>query len=718
MEGLFALKNNRCMPRNTRLAHRWLLSFGLLSLCVNGSFGVEHKPDPAELKVSGYGLLGNRKLKKALQLLWPPEAQPQSFDSRFIEDGVLILMSQLKRDGYLNPRVRARLTLTDGSAASYSWDDPLKAEPLPRSLEARRVEFEIEEGVLYHFDTVEFEGLTVIPEKVARGFFIQTGALLPLKRTRVYSPDRLGRGLASLEEVLNRQGYESAQATAADLERDDASGRVDLRVQVKEGLRSVVRTIRQEFYFETNTEPQRVLVVETNQPFGKIWLQDFIQQLRATNYHRGYPDTTVEVTQLLREPVNDRIEVDLLAKVHSGPLVRLGDVQFSGQERTRPSLLNRRVRLQEGKPLDRIRVEEGRHRLARLGIFDSVGFRYEPVDAHTRNVVYELQEGKTIDFSLLFGFGSYELLRGGLELEQHNLFGRAHHARLRLVQSFKSSYGEYIYTLPELVGEDLDVFFNGMALRREEIDFTREEFGGGAGARKYLNWLDSEVRVRYNYEILNADGSDLALEDGRPSASVGAITTEIRHDKQDNPLYPREGYKVFGAFELASEYLAGEVNYQRAEISAAYHQPLDAGRWLHLGFSHGAIFTVGSTADDLPFNRRFFPGGDNSIRGFLQGEAAPRNARGKVVGAETYLFGSAEFEQSLTATWSLVGFFDTVSFAQRLSDYPFNESLFSVGGGIRWKTIIGPVRLEYGHNLNPRRDDPSGTIQFSVGFPF
>ncbi|HVR36150.1 MAG TPA: BamA/TamA family outer membrane protein, partial [Methylomirabilota bacterium] len=40
------------------------------------------------------------------------------------------------------------------------------------------------------------------------------------------------------------------------------------------------------------------------------------------------------------------------------------------------------------------------------------------------------------------------------------------------------------------------------------------------------------------------------------------------------------------------------------------------------------------------------------------------------------------------------------------------------GGGVRWKTIIGPARLEYGHNLNPRRHDPSGTLHFSIGFPF
>jgi outer membrane protein assembly factor BamA len=44
------------------------------------------------------------------------------------------------------------------------------------------------------------------------------------------------------------------------------------------------------------------------------------------------------------------------------------------------------------------------------------------------------------------------------------------------------------------------------------------------------------------------------------------------------------------------------------------------------------------------------------------------------------------------------------------------DELFDTG--IRWQTIIGPIRVEYGHNLNPRSGDPSETVQFSLGFPF
>src|SRR6185295_13117402 len=101
-----------------------------------------------------------------------------------------------------------------------------------------------------------------------------------------------------------------------------------------------------------------------------------------------------------------------------------------------------------------------------------------------------------------------------------------------------------------------------------------------------------------------------------------------------------------------------------------------------------------------------------------RGEAAPRGANGLFVGAKSYVQANIELEQALTPRWSAVVFGDALGTAARLADYPFNQELYSIGVGVRYQTIIGPVRVEYGHNLNPRRGDPSGTVLVSIGFPF
>ena len=135
----------------------------------------------------------------------------------------------------------------------------------------------------------------------------------------------------------------------------------------------------------------------------------------------------------------------------------------------------------------------------------------------------------------------------------------------------------------------------------------------------------------------------------------------------------------------------------------------------------GLLHSVVSSPDRttlLPFNKRFFPGGENSVRGYQRGGASPLDAAGDQLGAESALQWNLELEQRLTRSISIVGFVDGVGITPVIESYPFDEVLWSVGGGIRWNTLIGPVRLEYGHNLNPRAPDPEGTLHFSIGFPF
>jgi len=699
---------------------RILLCLLLLSSMLGSSQAAiqTNKPTHAKLKITGYGILGNRELKRILKTVELGNRKPEFYGAVFVEDSALILSSRVKSDGFLNPKVYAYLTLEHGGHLRVEAQELLD-NPLPRPLRIKRVQFKIEKGTLYHYDKLEFEGLESIKEKDAHSYFIETGTLLDLKRYRIYTPEKLKRGLSNLEEVLDRQGYQEAKAEADVPILDDKTGKVSVHIKVHQGSKSIVQSVREEFYYEQDTAPKESKTVYPHRPFSKVWQQDFTQSLKTNQFHRGYPDTSIEFEKLHSTNHDGRTLIDFVAKIMSGPQVHIGVVDFRGEKKTSERVMARRVRVKRGELLDRIKVEEGRYRLAQLGSFETVDLTYQPVDEHTRDVNYRVKEGKTLDFNLLFGYGSYELLRGGFEVEQFNIWGLAHHAKLKAVQSFKASSGEFTYTMPEIVGHDVDLFLNGNALRREEVNFTRIEYGGGFGGHKYFKPYSTDATLRYNYQILDAsDVPGIVASEGPTNVAVGAIILDLKLDRRDNPLYPRKGYKVFLNVELASQYLAGDVDYQRINLSASWHHKIGGGRLVSLGFSHGVDLTVGSSSTDLPFNRRFFPGGENSIRGFSEGKASPRNDRGQIVGAETFSLGTVELEQALTPQWSLVVFSDNLGFAEKVQNYPFDTGLYTVGGGLRWKTIIGPIRVEYGYNLNPRPRDPIGTLLFSLGFPF
>jgi outer membrane protein insertion porin family len=695
------------------------------------------KTKPAQLQISGYGLLGNRELKRILRTLELGGKKPEFFDPSMIEDAALILTSRIKRDGYLEPTISIRLRLADGGQVQVQASELLE-NPLPRSLRITRAQFKIHKGVLYYFRSLSFEGLKTVPDSQARSYFIETDTLFHTKHANIYTPERLDRGLASLTDIIDRQGYDEVKVKVDGLVRDDRSGAVSVRIRVEQGPKFIARSVEEEFLYGSDPTPTETKVVFPNRAYSRLWLQDFSLGLKTNQYHRGYPDVTVTIKTLRREVELQsagtnaitagvgggkapQVYLDLLATVHSGPQVRIGAVEFKGQKRTSQSLMARRVRIRRGDLLDPVRVEEGRYRLAQLGAFDTVDLAYHSESETVRDVIYQVKEGKRLTLSLLFGYGSYELLRGGFEAEENDIWGLAHRARLKAVQSFKSSSGEFTYTIPEMVGNDIDLFLNGSGLRREEISFTRLEYGGGVGLHKYLQPQATDLSLRYNYQILSAQDFSTVQEVatvGLTNPAVSTVVFELKYDRRDNPLYPRRGYKIFATFETATEYLGGEANYEQIVISPSWHHPLGGGRYLSLGISEGVDISFGSAANNLPFNKRFFPGGPNSIRGYQEGEAGPRNVFGQLIGAETYILGTVELEQALTPKWSVVVFSDSLGYAEHIDHYPLDSARFSVGGGLRWRTLIGPVRLEYGYNLNRGPGDPIGTLQFSLGYPF
>ena len=676
------------------------------------------KPKPIKIEFSGYGILGNRILKRLVRTMQAEDMRNETVDANFIENAGLIVISRMREDGFLNPVVIADMVLADDRRFAMRWRGSVDP-PLPRPLAAKAVHFKVFKGQRYFFDHLTFTGLAAVPEKQVRSFFVGSETLIPLKANRIFTPGRLKQGMATLSEFLERAGFQQARVQASEVRQDDKTGAVNVRIEVEQGPLHLVRSVLVETFVIATNQPIYRETLRPNQPYSQLWVQDLIQTLKATNYIGGYPDTTVEVTTVRREVVTNSVQLDMAAKVQTGPQISVGRIRFVGQKQTKERVMADRVPLESGDLLNPAKAEKGRSRIARLGVFDSVQLRYDDVDPETRDIEYDVKEGKSLNLNLLFGFGSYELLRGGVEVEKKNLWGSAHLARLRAIQSFKSTSGDFLYTMPQFIGEEVDLFLNGFGLVRKEIDFTRREYGGGAGGLKHFPAISSDLSMRYNYQVLRAfDVPPAAALRSVQNPGVGAIITDFRHDLRDSPIYPTRGYKLFMTVEYASQYLAGDVNYERFEIAGSFHHGLGGGRVISVGVSHGLISAAGSAAEDIPFNKRFFPGGEYSIRGYQEGEAAPRDPQGHIVGAESYLFGSVDLEQALTPKLGLVAFFDAVGFARDFADYPVNEALYSVGGGLRWKSIVGPVRLEYGYNLNPRKFDPVGTLHFSLGFPF
>ena len=89
--------------------------------------------EPAKLSVSGYGLLGDRQLKRTLRTLELAGKKPEFFTAAFVEDAALIINSRAMRDGFLQPRITIQMESADGKRLTVTADE-LMENPLPRSV--------------------------------------------------------------------------------------------------------------------------------------------------------------------------------------------------------------------------------------------------------------------------------------------------------------------------------------------------------------------------------------------------------------------------------------------------------------------------------------------------------------------------------------------------------------------------------------------------------
>src|SRR5687767_9622661 len=209
---------------------RWWrrIMFGALAVAfMPCDFTAAAETNRASFKISGYGPIGNRELLRVVRMLQPGERAPVTYDPSFVEDAAVIIMGTVSHDGFLKPKLTAEITLEDGSRQTFEWTEPTR-DPLPRPMAVKNVRFRIREGVLYHYRNIRFEGLTVLPEKEALTYFVETGLLVPLKRSRIYTPGSLKRSRSNLQDVLERRGYRDARVEVLDLNENHQTGDVDL----------------------------------------------------------------------------------------------------------------------------------------------------------------------------------------------------------------------------------------------------------------------------------------------------------------------------------------------------------------------------------------------------------------------------------------------------------------------------------------------------------
>lgn len=455
-------------------------------------------------------------------------------------------------------------------------------------------------------------------------------------------------------------------------------------------------------------------------PAGKPYARNDVfawrDAVRAALRKRGHAAPRVEVTA---RPRTDRPSVwDLLVDGEPGPVSTIATVDITGNDKTLDAVIRDQLDLEPGATYDGTEIDAALQRLYRTGLFRRVEIDERPVPEAPGTLGLDIRvdeaDSRAVEFS--GGYGSYEQLRGGLRLEERNLFGTGRGIALDNRLSLKGYSTALTVT-------DQDFLFSGATLtvssglyRREEPSFVDEAVSTTVAlTRPLVDQLTARVGYTYSDRV---DAGSSAQPSGQLVDFVeGKVFVELRNDQRDDRLFPRSGHAEFLSFERIAPLFGADVDLDRLMLRASVHIGLIDPMHLVLRSEQSLLWPHEGSAR-VPLQERWFNGGEASVRSFREAQLGPTDNAGIAIGGEYRNLFGVEVRVPLWRTFEAGLFVDAGNVGTAVQEFSFDDMRYALGAGLRLLLPIGPVRLDAAWNPDQRPGDEEWVLHLSVGYPF
>jgi outer membrane protein assembly factor BamA len=248
---------------------------------------------------------------------------------------------------------------------------------------------------------------------------------------------------------------------------------------------------------------------------------------------------------------------------------------------------------------------------------------------------------------------------------------------------------------------------------RDEEGYSKDEIGWRIDlSRHFLPHLEIGAFVEQANVSVSSKGIDPLLL-GPTSYFLTSLGLTSSVDYRDDPINPTRGWIVSSAIDLSL--IGGEAAFTRFSIRGSYYLPV--GKCLLAFGARAGLIEPVSDVTQIPIDVRYFNGGATTVRSFAERELGPKDRGGHPIGGEFYTVLNTEFIFPIVGALRGAVFVDAGNLTSP-DDLGFDGMRYAVGVGLRYALPIGPLRLDYGLNPSPQRDEARGAFHFSFGFAF
>ena len=398
----------------------------------------------------------------------------------------------------------------------------------------------------------------------------------------------------------------------------------------------------------------------------------------------------------------------------SGARYALGEATFTQTPKTiiRDELLQKLVGWTPGEAYDDAELERLRRSLVALDYFGLVEILPQPENAKDKVVPVQvnLTPAPRSIYTAGVNYGTRSGAGFSLGVERRYLNTRGHKALAQIDYANKRKTATVQYRVPAFAW--LDGWYTASLQAADEqtdsLDTRRLEFVASRSGQfnDHLNLVASMhvLRERWSYFTLNRPSLDYQY------ASFYFPSLRAEYIDVDNRLTPRRGAGGTLTLRGGKGGTDGDAAFAQLHASAQWFHGFDADSRLIVRGEAGHTFTDELLA--LPPSLRYYAGGDRSVRGYGWHEIGPKVETDNgfyYTGAANVVTASVEYERYFKGPWGAAVFIDSGS----AFDGRQPEMHTGVGIGLRWRSPVGPVRIDIARGL--KSPDSPFTLHLNIG---
>ncbi len=612
-----------------------------------------------------------------------------------------------------------------------------------------KVEFSVIEGQKVRIKDIIIQG----------NLSFASGRILKLLKTKrawffnagVLKEDVLAEDMERIKSFYQREGFADA-AVEYEVKPDAKKPYLlYITIKVKEGKKYLVGSV----IINGNkdiTEKEILSHLSESIP-GKVFSQEAVKRdiagVQGVYFDRGYISAQVQDSTIVN---SDTGRVDITYLITENQVVFVDKIKIRGNIKTKDVVIRRELRIHPGDKFDGEKLRRSKERLQNLGFFKDVSYDTEETNTtDKKNLLVDVKETKTGAFSFGGGYSTVDQFVGFVEIEQKNFdwknwpyfTGAGQNLKVRasignLSNAFELSFTEpWMFDYPVSFGFDL---YRRTHARDTDSGYAYDEkvTGGDLRLGKELSeYLRGDIIYRLDQVNISnlADNTstsqDLKDEAAESPYLVSVITPSLTYDSRDNIFDTRKGNLLTGLFDFAGGPLGGNKNYWKFFGRASHYFPMPRGAVLEVRGRLGLAQPYSST-EKLPISERFFAGGAYTIRGYEERKVGPVDNNSDPLGGASMVVGNIEYTYPLFSFLKVAAFYDVGNVWERLGDIfsckDANGVVNSgglksgIGLGLRIKTPIGPIMLDYGIPMDPESGksskSKSGRFHFSASHGF